>query len=399
MKSFNPKEGVPGFSAAGISAGIKKNGAKDLALLLSLKPCTAAGVFTKNKVKAAPVLIGKNRLRKDMLQAVLVNSGNANACTGEQGMQDALLTCKKAASLLGIHENRVIPCSTGIIGVPLPAPAIIKALPRLIKSAYKSGIPDFAEAILTTDTCQKVVARQDSIGGEVIKVCGMAKGSGMIMPQMATMLAFIITNANISKGLLSSLLTKTADETFNRITVDGETSTNDTVLLLASGLAKKPLIRQSSPACKKFALLLHEVMRELALLVVRDGEGATKLINIRVVNAKTGKDAEKAAFRVANSNLFKTACFGGDYNWGRVMAALGNSGAALLPEKIDIHINGLSGVKSGQQAQGNNKRLKNSFKKAIIDIYIDLHMGRRGFEVTTCDLSCDYIKINAAYTT
>ena len=399
MKSFSLREGVPGFLAAGIAAGIKKNGDRDLGLLLSEKPCVAAGVFTNNRVKAAPVLVCKKRLQKGIAQAVLVNSGNANACTGKDGLNSALLTCSEAAHGLGIPEHLVLPCSTGVIGVPLPAVSINKALPRLIKRASPEGIADFSEAVMTTDTFPKVVTRSAVINGDLIKVCGIAKGSGMIMPQMATMLAFILTNAAIKKDLLTTLLKKTAEETFNRISVDGETSTNDTVLLLASGVASRLIQRKNSAEYKKFALVLQEVMRELALLIVRDGEGATKLISIRVLHAKSLRDAQNAAFRVANSPLFKTACFGGDYNWGRIMAALGNSGAAFETEKVEITINNLLAVKNGQEVAKNHLRLKNAFKNKRLDISINLHNGRHTCEVFTCDLSYDYVKINAAYTT
>jgi len=399
MKFFSLREGVPGFLAAGIAAGIKKNGARDLGLLLSVKPCVAAGVFTKNRVKAAPVLVCKKRLQKGIAQAVLVNSGNANACTGKDGLNAALLTCKEAAHGLGIPEHLVLPCSTGVIGVPLPAASIKKALPQLIKSASQRGIADFAEAIMTTDTFPKVVTRSTVINGDLIKVCGIAKGSGMIMPQMATMLAFILTNAAIKKDLLTGLLKETTEETFNRISVDGETSTNDTVLALSSGIGSRPIQRKNSAEYKKFALVLQEVMRELALLIVRDGEGATKLISIRVFHAKSVREARSAAFRVANSPLFKTACFGGDYNWGRIMAALGNSGAVFKTEKVEITINNLLAVKNGQEVAKNRQRLKNAFKNNRLDISINLHNGRQDCEVFTCDLSYDYVKINAAYTT
>lgn len=399
MKSFNIKEGIPGFLAAGIAAGIKKNGAKDLGLLISATPCVAAGVFTTNRVKAAPVLVSKKRLQKGIIQAVLVNSGNANACTGLEGIQAARLTCRETARCLGIAEHLVVPCSTGVIGVPLPVAAITKALPRLIDSASEKGLEDFAQAIMTTDTIPKVVTRSAVIQGHNIKVCGIAKGSGMIMPQMATMLAFIITNGTIKQGLLADLLKKTVDETFNRISVDGETSTNDTVLLLANGDACKPIQKKNSAEYKQFARLVREVMQELAVLIVRDGEGATKLIAITVQHAQTHDDARKAAFRVANSPLFKTACFGGDFNWGRIMAALGNSGAAFNPERVGIRINKVAAVTNGQELSRNRTKLKNIFKNPRLDISIDLGNGTRSYQVFTCDLSYDYVKINASYTT
>jgi glutamate N-acetyltransferase / amino-acid N-acetyltransferase len=398
MKSFNPQDGVPGFKVSGIAAGIKKNGAKDLGLIFCDRACVAAGVFTRNRVKAAPVLLCQKRLRGNAAQAVLVNSGNANACTGPAGLADAKATCKQTAALLGIAESLVLPSSTGVIGVPLPSYAIHNALPVLVKNAAKGGITDFAEAILTTDTRQKIVARCDEINGEKIKICGIAKGSGMIMPQMATMLAFIITDAAIESRVFSALLKKTTEETFNRISVDGESSTNDMVLALASAASKKVIRNQDSPAGRQFSRMLHEVMRELALLVVRDGEGATKLITVAIKNARTVHEARGAAFRVANSPLVKTACFGGDYNWGRIMAALGMSGAVFNPDRTDMYINNRLAVKNGQAAAG-SRSLEGSFKKKRIDILIDLHNGGKTYEVFTCDLSYDYVKINASYKT
>jgi glutamate N-acetyltransferase / amino-acid N-acetyltransferase len=399
MKSFNPRDGVPGFTASGIAAGIKKNGAKDLGLILGEQPCTAAGVFTRNRVKAAPILLCQRRLRNGKARAVLVNSGNANACTGLTGLTDAAATCREMSALIGTAESLVIPGSTGVIGVPLPAAAIIKALPRLIKSASPKGISDFADAILTTDTRRKIVARCAEINGERIKICGIAKGSGMIMPQMATMLAFIITDAAIDRSVLSAMLKKNAEETFNRISVDGESSTNDMVLALASGRSHTVIRRADSPAGKKFSRMLREVMRELSLLIVRDGEGATRLITVTINNARTEQDARRAAFRVANSPLVKTACFGGDYNWGRIMAALGMSGATFNPDRTDIYINNLLAVKNGQAASGKSRSLENSFKKKQIEIAVDLHSGNKQYEVFTCDLSYDYVKINASYKT
>ncbi len=399
MKSFPIKEGVPGFLAAGIAAGIKSNGERDLGLLVCEKPCTAAGVFTKNRVKAAPVLVSKKRLQGGNIQAVLVNSGNANACTGPQGLRDALLACGETARGLGMAAQRVIPCSTGVIGVPLPMQLLTRAVPRLITRLSPKGLEDFAKAIMTTDTFPKVVTRSFVMNGDLIKVCGIAKGSGMIMPQMATMLAFIITNARIKPSLLRELLKQTVAATFNRISIDGETSTNDTVLLLASGVAGKTIHQRNTPEYQRFSRVLHDVMKELALLIVKDGEGATKFIAITVQHARTINDARKAAFRVANSPLFKTACFGGDFNWGRIMAALGNSGAAFDPEQVGIRINNLLAVKQGREFARNRRMLAHVFQNSRLDISIDLNNGSHRFSVFTCDLSYDYIKINASYTT
>jgi glutamate N-acetyltransferase/amino-acid N-acetyltransferase len=400
MQPYPARQGVPGFLFSGISSGIKNNRKKDLGLILSTQPCTAAGVFTKNRAPAAPVTLCKERLRKALARIVLVNSANANACTGEQGLKDARVTCAAVSSHLGFSENLVLPCSTGVIGVPLPVVKIAKAVPRLVKNAVPGGIDEFARSILTTDTHPKIAALKDTAEGETIKVCGIAKGAGMIMPDMATMLCFIVSNAAVEKKLLSRLLKLHADETFNRITVDGDMSTNDCVLLLAGGDGSQTTITSTaSKAGRIFDAMLYEVMKNLSLMIVRDGEGATKLIFISVINARTQSDAKKAAQQVANSNLVKTAFFGQDFNWGRIMAALGSSGAAFDMQKIRIAFNNIPAVKNGQAVKENLSKLKKTVKKKTIRVTIDLKQGHKGCEYTTCDLSYEYVKINADYTT
>ncbi|MEI6126410.1 MAG: bifunctional glutamate N-acetyltransferase/amino-acid acetyltransferase ArgJ, partial [Pseudomonadota bacterium] len=366
MKAFNVNEGVPGFRFAGTLARIKKTTGKDLGLIVGDGPYTAAGAFTKNRVKAAPVVLCKKKLQKGFAQAVLVNSGNANACTGDRGMTDAASCCRSLAAEAGIKEGLVLPSSTGVIGVPLPAEKIIRALPGLVQKASKSGIADFASAIMTTDTFPKIVALEDTVEGKTIKVCGIAKGAGMIMPDMATMLAFIVTDAAVEKRLLAQLVQQKVEETFNRISVDGDMSTNDSVIVLASGKASKPIAGLRSPGYKVFSSLLYEVMHRLSGMIVRDGEGATKLITINVVNARSTGDAKKAALTVANSCLVKTAFFGQDYNWGRIMAALGRSGAYLNMQVVDIYFNGIQGVKNGQGVQKNIEKLKKAITKDTI---------------------------------
>jgi glutamate N-acetyltransferase/amino-acid N-acetyltransferase len=399
VKSFSFKEGIPGFLFSGISSGIKKDQTKDLGLIVSTQPCTAAGVFTKNRVKAAPVLICRKRLQQGPIQAVLANSGNANVCNGGKGLKAAKITCANVSSCLGIKESLVVPCSTGIIGVPLPSEKIIKAIPKLVKKATPAGISDFAESILTTDTYTKIIACKDTLNGEKIKVCGIAKGAGMIMPDMATMLAFIVSNIAIEKTLLSQLLKRHVEETFNRITVDGDMSTNDTVLVLANGQSRTIINSPKTRGYKAFETMLYEVMKRLSYLIVKDGEGATKLINILVMNAKTASDAKKAALKVANSCLVKTAFFGEDFNWGRIMAALGSSGVLFNTEKVAISLNNIQAVYNGQGIIENIAKLKKSLKKKTIQVTIDLKKGGGCCEVSTCDLSFDYVKINAAYTT
>ena len=399
MKKFALREGIPGFRFAAVAGGLKKNSKKDIGLILADKPCTAAGAFTKNIVKAAPILIGQKRLRAGVAQAVLVNSGNANACTGAQGVRDAEAASAALARELGIKTGLVVPSSTGVIGVPLPVEKIVRALPELVKKARPSAIADFSAAIMTTDTFPKIVALKDSVGREMIKICGIAKGAGMIMPDMATMLCYIVTDAAIDRKLLSALVREQVELTFNRITVDGDMSTNDTVLVLASGKSNITINNKNSAACRKFAQLLFEVMKQLSYLVVKDGEGATKVLLINARNAKTAAQAKQAAMTVANSPLVKTAFFGEDYNWGRIMAALGRSGAQFDMAKVDIFFNKIHSVHNGQAVLRNIPRLKKIMKEDCIEIAVDLKAGKHSCEVTTCDLSYDYVKINADYTT
>ncbi len=399
MKKFSIREGVPGFTFSGVAGGLKKNGKKDIGLILADNPCAAAGAFTKNIVKAAPVLIGQKRLRAGLAQAVLVNSGNANACTGADGIRHAEAASAALACEIGIRHGLVIPSSTGVIGVPLPYQKIIDAVPQLVKMARTSAVADFSDAIMTTDTFPKIVALKDTVGGRTVKVCGVCKGAGMIMPQMATMLCYIVTDAAVSPKLLSRLVRQHVELTFNRITVDGDMSTNDTVLVLSGGASGIIINSETSAAGKSFSGLLHEVMRQLAYLVIKDGEGATKVLLINVRNAKTASQAKQAAMTVANSPLVKTAFFGEDYNWGRIMAALGRSGAQFDMNRVDIFFDRVQSVKAGQAILKNAPRLRDIMKKDEIEITADLNAGNYGCEVTTCDLSYDYVKINGEYTT
>lgn len=398
MKSFPVKEGIPGFLFGGVAAGIK-NSKKDLGIIISSEPASAAGVFTKNRVKAAPLLLCRKRLNKGFCRAVLVNSGNANACTGKKGMADADTTCSRVSSFLKINKNLVVPCSTGVIGVPLPVEKISRAIPGLIQKAGRGGIADFAESILTTDTYPKIAARRETVDGETVKVCGIAKGAGMIGPDMATMLVFIVSNAAVRAELLSQMLKHLVDETFNRITIDGDMSTNDTVLLLTNGRSKNMITSRTSKGYKSFENMLYEVMQQLAVMLVKDGEGATKMLAVKLINARTGNDAKKAALQVANSSLVKTAFFGEDFNWGRIMAALGSCGASFDPERVDIFFNDIPAVRNGQGVKENIAELKKTVKKKEIDVTIDLKKGNRSCEIKTCDLSYEYVRINAEYTT
>jgi glutamate N-acetyltransferase / amino-acid N-acetyltransferase len=399
MKAFSYKKGVPGFRFAGISGGLKKNGKKDIGLILADAPSTAAAAFTKNIVKAAPVLIGQKRLKSGIAQAVLVNSGNANACTGAQGIKDCEASSAALARELGIRPGLVVPSSTGVIGVPLPVEKLIAGVPALVKNVSTGAISDFSDAIMTTDTFPKIIALQDTIDGETIRVCGVAKGAGMIMPDMATMLSYIVTNASIDRKLLAALVREKVELTYNRISVDGDMSTNDTVLVLASCKSNVLINSVKLDSYNLFANLLYEVMKRLSRLIVQDGEGATKLLLIIIRNAKTAAQAKQAAMTVANSPLVKTAFFGQDYNWGRIMAALGRSGAQFDMAKVDIFFNGIQSVNNGQGVTKNIKRLIKIMGRNCIEVAIDLKAGTKSCEVTTCDLSYDYVKINADYTT
>lgn len=389
---------VPGFKAAGAAAGIKKHGGLDLALIVADGPAAAAGVFTRNRVKAAPVLVCRERLRQGAAQAVLINSGNANACTGPQGLAAARATCREAARLLHLKESLVLPCSTGVIGQPLPVGKIVQPLPGLVRSLRPEGLPEAARAIMTTDTRPKTAHTQAKVGGTQVTVAGIAKGAGMIHPDMATLLAFVLTDAAIDAKALKVFLKEAADQSFNRITVDGDTSTNDTVLLLAGGRAGNEPWGPGSPASGKFQEVLSAVMQDLARQVVADGEGVTRVYRILVQGAATPAEAQKAAATVAASPLVKTAMAGADVNWGRLMAALGRSGARFDPAKVDIAFGDRLVVQSGQ---GLGEQAEAAAQKLILSgpftISIHLNNGTFSDHYDTCDLTEDYIKINASY--
>jgi len=345
---------VAGFQAAGLAAGIKKKGGLDLALLVADHPVAAAGVFTRNRVKAAPVLLCQRRVRSGQALAILVNSGNANACTGPQGKRDARELTREAARLLAIPEVAILPASTGVIGQPLPLDAIKGALPGLVARLRPEGLPEMAEAILTTDTRPKTVFLQENLWGHKITLAGMAKGAGMIHPDMATLLSFVFTDAAISPPVLKKLLQQGVNQSFNRISIDGDTSTNDTALLLASGRAGHPEVRDLAAAAP-FAELLHHVLGDLARQLVADGEGVTRVYEIIIEGAASAREARQAAATVATSPLVKTAMAGADVNWGRIMAALGRSGARFDPERVSIafgpHFVAANGRAGGEAAE------------------------------------------------
>jgi glutamate N-acetyltransferase/amino-acid N-acetyltransferase len=387
-----------GFLFAAIEAGVKKPGRKDMALIWSERPSAAAGMFTRNNVKAAPVRLDMKLIKSGKGQAFLVNSGNANACTGIQGMKDAEEMGRLAAASRGIKPEMVYVCSTGVIGTPMPMDRIRPRIPELADALGNMTFADVAAAIMTTDTFPKIASRQIKIGGSTVTIAGICKGAGMIQPNMATMLGFIITDAAIDKTALSASLRKAVNRSFNQITIDGDMSTNDTVLIMANGIAGNRTIRSRTRDYETFAAALGELTYELSEMIVRDGEGASKFVEVEVRNAKTEKEAEKGAFAIANSLLVKTAIYGNDANWGRLLCSLGYSGISMKEEKTDVYLNGLLVAKNGL-ATGVDKEANETMKNKELKILIDLHLGKGSAKVLTCDLTEDYVRINAEYRT
>jgi len=388
---------VPGFLVNTTSASIKVPDRKDMAVIYSEKPAVVAGVFTQNQIQAAPVKLTKHRIKSGVAQAILINSGNANACTGRQGEKDAKEMAYLVAKGLGIPEQLVLVCSTGVIGQPLPMGKIKTGIKTLISDLHTTGWEEAAQAIMTTDTFPKLVYKKGEIDGVPFSLLGIAKGAGMIMPNMATMLAFFITDLAISPAILQPLFKEIIAQTFNRILVDGDTSTNDTALILANGCAQNSVLHSVHPIFKES---LFEAAAELAKLIVKDGEGASKFISIKINGAKSVKDAEKVASTIASSLLVKTALYGGDPNWGRIMAAIGHSGVNIKPEKIDIFFGEICLVKNGV---GKNQMVEEEVKKYLknkeILLTINLNSGEKSVMWYTCDLTPEYIKINAQYQT
>ncbi len=390
---------VPGFRAAAVEAAIKKPGRLDLGLIVADKPAAAAGVFTTNKVKAAPVLLCQQRLRTGKAQAILVNSGNANACTGEAGQEAAAATSRTAARLLGLSETLVLPASTGVIGQPLPLDRMNNALPALPPRLHPEGLAEVAEAIMTTDTFPKTSQIQAKIGGCNVTIAGMAKGAGMIHPDMATLLVFLLTDAVIAPGALKAALKQGLSTSFNRITVDGDTSTNDCVLVLASGTAGHiPIDHLHSPEGALLSSLLQTVMADLATQVIRDGEGAAHVFKVIIEGAASPADAVKAARTVALSPLVKTAVAGTDANWGRIMAALGRAGIRLDPNRVDISFGPHQVVRQGTGVGPAAEQAAQTVMAAgSFDLRIHLNLGAYTDYYLTCDLTSDYVHINADY--
>jgi glutamate N-acetyltransferase/amino-acid N-acetyltransferase len=386
----------PGFEAAGIAAGLKKKNKKDLGLIFSKVPANVAGVFTRNRVKAAPVILDRDRIKSGVCQAIIVNSGNANCCTGEQGIRDAETMASLSASELGISKDLVLVASTGVIGEPLPIEKIKAAIPDLIESLQPDGIPDLAKSIMTTDTVPKMVSGQGVVEGKSFIVTGVAKGAGMIRPDLATMLCFVFTDVNAASDILKEALVSAIDRSFNRITIDGDTSTNDTALMMANGLSGAII---ENPGHKEiFQKVIDRIFLDLAKQVVRDGEGVTKLVEIIVRGAVSDSDARKVADTVAHSPLVKTAFFGEDANWGRIIGAVGRAGVDVDPDRIDLYFDDVQMVKAGMGCgKGVEVEATKVLKKSEFTVAVHLNMGQGFGSMITCDFSVDYVKINADY--
>jgi len=385
-----------GFKSAGIHCGIKKS-KKDLALIYSELPATAAGVFTTNKVLAAPVLVCKEFLNSsDSFHAIIINSGNANACTGKLGLENAYKMADETAKRLKIKSNQVFVSSTGVIGEQLPMDKIIKGINHIVDSIEDGNDLATAQAIMTTDTFPKLFNKTFLIDGKEVSIGGIAKGSGMIHPNMATMLAFITTDAKIEKSTLQKLLKNVTDLTFNKIVVDGDTSTNDMVLMLANGASNVEIIDETENY-KIFEKNLYELLKKLSIDIVKDGEGATKLVEINVEGALSNTDADKAARQIALSPLVKTAIHGEDANWGRIIAAVGYSGIEFNPDLFELEINEVPILKQNYEVTLPNELANQKLKSSEVKIRVNLNAGNGKATIWTCDFSEEYVKINGSY--
>jgi glutamate N-acetyltransferase/amino-acid N-acetyltransferase len=389
---------VNGFKAAAVRSGIRGKDRLDMGLIVCDRPAVAAGVFTTSLVKAAPVLLDMERLADGKGQAILVNSGIANACSGAPGMAAAKSSSKLVGAGLGIGEDDVLVASTGVIGEQLDLACFEKGIPALINSLSPDGLAEVSQAIMTTDTVAKTAVRMVEVAGKTVKLVGMTKGAGMIKPNMATMLAFIMTDVAIEQGCLQQMLRLACDRSFNRITFVGYTSTNDSVIILANGLAGNQPLTEDNTDSASFMAALYDLTKDLALQIVRDGEGATKLVTVRVKGARNDQEAKQAAETVAESNLVKTAFFGEDANWGRIFGALGRSGATFDQQRVDISFDEVlmveNGLGLGSAAEAAATEV---LKKKEFCVNIDLKAGGGFCEYYTCDFSLDYVRINADY--
>lgn len=391
---------VPGFRAAGIRCGIKRRGL-DLMLIASDVPATAAGVFTRSTVVGAPVTLSRARVRRGRARAIVANSGCSNVAMGARGLADARAMTAAAARALGCDPSEVLVASTGVIGQPLPLERIERGLPKAARALERGGLAAAARAIMTTDTVPKLAAVRVRIEGRPVTVAGIAKGAGMIEPDVATMLSFLLTDAAVAPPLLRRLLRRAADRSYNRVTIDGEGSTSDTVLLLANGRAGHPLLRDpASAGARRLEGALGELTEELARAIARDGEGATRLVTVRIAGARSAAEAERAAKRVANSVLVKTALFGGDPNWGRILQTIGAGRITIRLTRAEVRLGGVpvfrGGASTGPAARA---RAGRALRSPEVEVAVDLGAGRHAATVWTCDLSYDYVRVNAEYTT
>lgn len=389
--------GAPrGFRTNAVACGIKdpKKRRLDLGLIYSKEPCSSAGTFTTNRVKAAPVKVSQNALRRGDIRAIIANSGNANACTGVEGLHDAQAMCQAVAKPLGLRRNEVGVCSTGVIGLPMPMARIEPNYEALIDGLDKKKGNDFAKSIITSDTHEKELAISFDLDGTRVRLGGCVKGAGMICPSMATMLCFITTDANLPSGGLRKAVLECVEESFNRITIDGDMSTNDTVLVLANGASGMTPVRRNGKRCRQFRKALLWLMTELAKSIVRDGERVTKFVTVKVKGARTYLDAKKVAEAVCKSQLVKASWNGGDPNWGRIIHAIGYSRASIREELIDIHIGGKAACLGGLQAETPMDDLRAIVAEAEFDITIDLNQGRADYTMYSSDLSPEYVDFN-----
>ena len=389
--------GIKAFTAG--ASAIPRDQSYALCVVHSAHPCDTGGVFTTNKVKSATVVIDQLHLQRNRVQAVTINSGNANACTGAQGFRDALLMAKLSADRLDLDPDQVLVSSTGVIGRYLPMDAIKPGIAEACGNLSAQSGEAAARAIMTTDTVPKTAQAEVDLGDRTVRIGGMCKGSGMIHPNMATMLAYITTDAAVEPGLMTKLVRSVADRSFNQVTVDGDSSTNDSFLILANGAAGNDPVRADSVEAEQLEAGLVLVAQELARAIARDGEGATKLITVRVLDATSDQDAREAARAVASSSLVKTAVHGGDPNWGRVVCALGYSGAELALDRLHLTVGGLVVFERGAGVDVDLAAVRRAFEQPEIEIVANLGLGEGRSEAWGCDLSEEYVRINADYTT
>ncbi|MBI1748129.1 MAG: bifunctional glutamate N-acetyltransferase/amino-acid acetyltransferase ArgJ [Acidobacteria bacterium] len=389
-----------GFRASGVSSGFKKHG-EDLALIVSEREAHCAALFTTNQVKAAPILVSQASLKKSQnnIRAILVNAGCANACTGKKGLEVALASAKLAAKELRVGASQVLPASTGVIGKLLDLEKMKRAIPFAVQSLSPWGLANAARAIMTTDIIPKIYSVKSLVAGREVTIAGIAKGSGMINPSLATMLSFIVTDAAINQKMLEMAFNRCVEKTFNSITVDGDTSTNDMAAIIANGGSGHRMISSESAEYDHFSSGLMKVCDRLARSIVHDGEGATRFVEVTIKQARSYLEAKQIAKAIANSPLVKTAVYGSDVNWGRIICAAGHSGVAFDPDLVDLYINKQCVMKRGAAHNFNLQKVREEFKQPHIQVSLFLHQGKQGASVWTCDLSHEYITINSTYTT